>query len=87
MEMYATLNKVMIMQTKYEQEYIKFGLKVQYYRKLRGMTQEAFAEKVGISWSHLAKVESPTRAFGVSMETLFSMAEALNVPVSKLFEE
>ncbi len=37
------------MQTKYEQEYIKFGLKVQYYRKLRGMTQEAFAEKVGIS--------------------------------------
>lgn len=74
------------MQTKYEQEYIKFGLKVQYYRKLRGMTQEAFAEKVGISWSYLAKVESPTRAFGVSMETLFSIAEVLNIPVSKLFE-
>ncbi len=77
----------MIMQTKYEQEYIKFDLKVQYYRKLRGMTQEAFAEKVGISWSYLAKIESPTRAFGVSMETLFSIADVLNVPVSKLFEE
>ncbi len=75
------------MQTKHEQEYIKFGLKVQYYRKLRGMTQEAFAEKVGISWSHLAKVESPTRAFGVSIETLFSIAEALDIPVAKLFEE
>ncbi len=75
------------MQTKYEQEYIKFGLKVQYYRKLRGMTQEAFAEKVGISWSYLAKIESPTRAFGVSMETLFSIAEVLDIPVSKLFEE
>lgn len=75
------------MQTKYEQEYIKFGLKVQYYRKLRGMTQEAFAEKVGISWSHLAKIESLTRAFGVSMETLFSIAEVLRIPVSKLFEE
>ncbi len=75
------------MRTKYEQEYIKFGLKVQYYRKLRGMTQEVFAEKVGISWSYLAKVESPTRAFGVSMETLFSMAEVLDVPVSKLFDE
>ena len=74
------------MQTKYEQEYIKFGLKVQYYRKLRGMTQEGFAEKVGISWSHLAKIESPTRAFGVSMETLFSIAEVLDIPVSKLFE-
>lgn len=74
------------MQTKYEQEYIKFGLKVQYYRKLRGLTQEAFADKVGISWSYLAKIESPTRAFGVSMETLFAIAEALDIPVSKLFE-
>ena len=75
------------MQTKYEKEYIRLGLKVQYYRKLRGMTQEDFADKVGISWSYLAKIESPTRAFGVSMETLFTIAEVLNIPVSKLFEE
>lgn len=74
------------MQTKYKQKYIKFGLKVQYYRKLQGLTQEAFAEKAGISWSYLAKIESPTRAFGVSMETLFSIAEALDIPTSKLFE-
>lgn len=77
----------MFVKTKYEQELIRFGLKVQYYRKLRGMTQEAFADKVGISWSYLAKIESPTRAFGVSMEKLFAIAEALDVPVSKLFEE
>lgn len=76
-----------VVKKKYEQEFIKFGLKVQYYRKLRGMTQEAFAEKVGISWSHLARIEGPTRAFGVSMATLFAIAEALDVPVSKLFEE
>ena len=75
------------MQTRFEQEYIRFGLKVQYYRKLRGMTQEEFADKVGISWSYLAKIESPTRAFGVSMEKLFAIAEALDVPPSKLFEE
>lgn len=75
------------METRYEKEFIKFGLKVQYYRKLKGMTQEAFAEKAGISWSHLAKIESPTRAFGVSMETLYSIAAALEVPVAKLFED
>ena len=75
------------MQTNYEQEYIKFGLKVQYYRKLRGMTQEAFADKIGKSWSYIAKIESPTRAFGVSMETLFAIADALDVPVSKLFDD
>lgn len=75
------------MRTKYEQEYIKFGLKVQYYRKLRGLTQEAFADKAGISWSYLAKIESPTRAFGVSMEKIFAIAETLEVPVAKLFED
>ena len=75
------------METQYREQYIRFGLKVQYYRKLRGLTQEAFADKIGKSWSFVAKVESPTRAFGVSMETLFKIAEALNVPASKLFEE
>lgn len=75
------------MNRKYEQQYIRFGLKVAYYRKLRGYTQEAFADALGISWSYIAKVESPTRAFGVSFETLFKMAEVLDVPASKLFEE
>ena len=75
------------METQYREQYIRFGLKVQYYRKLQGLTQEAFADKIGKSWSFVAKVESPTRAFGVSMETLFKIAEALEVPVSKLFDE
>lgn len=74
------------MKTEYQEQYIRFGLKVQYYRKLKGLTQEAFADKIGRSWSFVAKVESPTRPFGVSMETLFKIAEVLDVPVSKLFE-
>lgn len=87
MKRHDILYAVMIMQTRYPQKYIKFGLKVQYYRKLQGMTQEAFAEKVGISWSYLAKIESPTRPFGVSMEVLFTIADVLDIPVSKLFED
>ena len=75
------------METQYREQYIRFGLKVQYYRKLQGLTQEAFADKIGKSWSFIAKIESPTRVFGVSMETLFKIAEALEVPASKLFEE
>ena len=75
------------METEYREQFIKFGLKVQYYRKLRGMTQEAFADEIGKSGSFVAKIESPTRAFGVSMETLFKSAEVLHVPVSKLFED
>ena len=74
-------------QTDYQEQYIKFGLKVQYYRKLKGLTQEAFADEIGKSWSFVAKIESPTRPFGVSMETLFKIADVLEVPVSKLFED
>jgi len=75
------------MQTQFPELYIRFGLKVQYYRKLRGMTQEAFAEAIGKSWSFVAKIESPTRTFGVSMETLFKIAEVLRVSPAKLLEE
>ena len=75
------------MEKQYQEQFIKFGLKVQYYRILRGMTQEAFAEKIGRSWSFVAKIESPTRAFGVSMDTLFRIAEVLQIPASKLFED
>lgn len=75
------------MQTDYKEQFIRFGLKVQYYRKLRGMTQEAFAEEIGKSWSFVAKIESPTRVFGVSMDTLFKIANVLQVPVAKLFED
>ena len=75
------------METSYREQFIRFGLKVQYYLKLRGLTQEAFAEKIGKSWSFVAKIESPTRVFGVSMETLFQIAEVLEIPVSKLFDD
>lgn len=77
----------MTMETRYREQYIRFGLKVQYYRKLQGLTQEAFADKIGRSWSFVAKIESPTQVFGVSMETMFKIAEALGVPASKLFED
>lgn len=75
------------METKYHEQFIKFGLRVQYYRKLRGMTQETFAEAIGKSWSFVAKIESPTRSFGVSMETMFTIADVLDIPVSKLFDD
>lgn len=75
------------MQTNYQERFIKFGLKVQYYRKLKGLTQEAFAEAIGKSWSFVAKIEGTAGAFGVSMETLFTMADVLGVPPSKLLED
>ena len=31
------------------------GLRIAYFRKRRGLTQEQLADKVGMSWSYLAK--------------------------------
>lgn len=45
------------METAYREQFIKFGLKVQCYRKLHGMTREAFADAIGKSWSFMEKVE------------------------------
>lgn len=70
-----------------QEKLIRFGLKVQYYRKICGYTQEAFAGEIGKLWSFVAKIESSIRPFGVSTKILFKMAQVLQVPTAKLFED
>ncbi|MFG6372908.1 MAG: helix-turn-helix domain-containing protein [Oscillospiraceae bacterium] len=71
---------------KYRDEYIQIGLKIGYLRKQRGMTQEQLAEKASISMGFLSQIEASAMATGFSLATLFSIAEALQVPASKLLE-
>ena len=75
------------MKTDYPERCITLGLKIAYYRKKRGYTQENLAEKVGISLNFLAQVEGTGTIRGISMETLFKMADVLQVAPSKLLED
>ena len=75
------------MQTAYPERYITLGLKIAYYRKKRGYTQENLAEKVGISLNFLAQVEGTGTIRGISLETLFKIADVLQVAPSKLLED
>ena len=77
------------MQERYRNQYKALGLHIAMYRKMRGYTQEEFAEKIGKSWSFISQIEANNgaRIKGVSLNTLFCISEALEVPVSKLFEE
>ena len=75
------------MKTDYPERYITLGLKIAYYRKNRGYTQENLAEKVGISLNFLAQVEGTGTIRGISLETLFKMADVLQVAPSKLLED
>lgn len=75
------------MQTDYPEKYTTLGLKIAYYRKKEGYTQEAFAEKIGRSVNFLAQVEGTGTVRGVSLETLFKIADCLNIPAAKLLED
>ncbi|WP_293008353.1 MULTISPECIES: helix-turn-helix domain-containing protein [unclassified Oscillibacter] len=77
------------MREKYRENYRLLGLRIAYYRKVRGYTQEQLAEMIGKSWSFLSQIEANNgaRLKGLSLETLFSIAEALQVPAGRLFDQ
>lgn len=75
------------MQTEFPEKYRILGLKIAYYRKKAGYTQEVFAEKINKSVNFLAQVEGTGTTRGVSLETLFKMASVLEIPASKLLED
>ena len=62
------------------------GLKIAYYRKLKGLTQEQLAEKIDKSWSFIAQVESVKSNKGISVDTLLDISKALSVEVYKLLK-
>ena len=75
------------MHTDYPERYITLGLRIAYYRKKAGLTQEAFAERIGKSVNFLAQVEGTGTVRGVSLETLFRMADCLGIPPARLLED
>ncbi len=75
------------MKTEFSDKYITLGLKIAYYRKKAGYTQEVFAELIDKSVNFVAQVEGIGMVRGVSLETLFKMAQVLNISPSKFLEE
>lgn len=72
------------MKVEHKFKYLQIGLKVAYYRKLRGFTQEQLAEKIGKSAAFIGHIEAPNVNKGISLDTLFDIASALDVPECKL---
>ncbi|MBP8593926.1 MAG: helix-turn-helix transcriptional regulator [Ruminococcus sp.] len=71
------------MKEKYYDKYRTIGLKISYYRKLRGMTQEQLAEKIEKNLAFIGAVEAPNVNRAASLDTLFDIAEALDIPAYK----
>lgn len=71
------------MKEKYAKKYLQLGLKVAYYRKLRGFTQEQLAEKLDLSPAYIGHIEAPNISKAISLDTLFDIAAALDIPAYK----
>lgn len=66
------------------EKYKLLGLNVSYYRRKCGLTQEQLAEMVSIDRTHVGNLELART--GTSLDVVFRISDALEVPVHKLFE-
>lgn len=73
-----------MLERQYKMNLIKIGLKIAYYRKLQGMTQEELAEACDLSSGYVAQLEGPGSYFCPSLKKLFQIAEVLDTTVSML---
>ena len=64
--------------------YKMIGLKIAYYRKMRGYIQGQLAGKIGISTTYLGQIERGNNGKSYSLETLLSIAVGLDIDVNLL---
>ncbi len=72
------------MESKHYKTYVKIGLNIMYNRKEQGITQMQLAEMTSYSRNHIQQIE--TACAVPSVDALLDIAEALNVPITKLLE-
>lgn len=71
------------MKQMHAEKYRQIGLKIAYYRKLRGFTQEELAEQVGLTPAFIGHLEAPNITKALSLDALFDIAAVLDVLPSK----
>ncbi len=77
---------MVILKTEHRDGYMKLGLRIAYFRKMRGLTQEQFAEKLGKSLGYIGAVEATNVDRAISMDLLFDIADLLSVPPHKFLQ-
>lgn len=66
------------------ESYKQLGLNINFYRKNKGYTQMQLAEMLDLDITHISKIE--LCKVGASLDVIFAIASALEVPVYKLFQ-
>ncbi len=71
------------MRKEQSQKYKYLGLNIAYYRKERGLSQSRLADRINVSRTHMSRIETADCA--VSLDVVFAICDALEVPPEKLF--
>lgn len=74
------------MDLQFQSYYKQLGLNISYYRKLRNLTQMELAEFTDLSRTHISNIEAPNVKTSISLDTLFKIAEVLQVPPRVLLD-
>lgn len=74
------------MRERYATQYKEIGLKIAYYRKLKGLSQLKLAEKIDVSRTHLSNIEAPNVPTSISLDLLFRISEVLDIEMKNFFE-
>ena len=72
------------MKDKFAESYRQLGINITFYRRQKNLTQMQLAEIIDMSLHTVNKIELCKVA--ASLDTVFAIAAALEVPVHKLFE-
>lgn len=74
------------MKSKHFQSYAKVARAIKEARMEKGLSQEELADKIGVSKSYISKIEAPNCDKSFSLEIMFEIACALQVPVRQLLK-
>ena len=66
-------------------DYRKIGAKIQYFRTLRGASQESLAEAAAVSRVTISNLERGE--FGMTLETLIAIANALRITADDILAD
>lgn len=67
--------------------YDKISKNIKKYRKNSNITQAVLAERVGVSHEFIRRIESEKGKKTFSVDTLYKISLALDIPIQKLFDE
>ena len=65
---------------------LQIGIKIGYYRRKMGITQEELADRIGMTVSYIGQLEAPNLVYKPSLKTLYKLSLVFGVPIKKLVD-